>query len=134
MHIARVLSVAKQSQIKEKPRVVITAVTNGKFIRAKNDDVIGARKVSHERVTTTRTVKNLDGFTSIDSRHVEIKPTSTRSVLINTNDQSQSKTILESNQRRTSINAEAIAANPHQVKTTKIGATIKAHNSKQEII
>ena len=130
MHIARVLSVAKQSQIKEKPRVVITAVTNGKFIRAKNDDVIGARKVSHERVTTTRTVKNLDGFTSIDSRHVEIKPTSTRSVLINTNDQSQSKTILESNQRRTSINAEAIAADPHQVKTTKIGATIKAHNSK----
>ena len=124
MHIAWVLSVAKQSQSKEKSRVVITAVRNGKVIRAKKEGVIDAWKVSHE------CVKNLNGFTSIDSRHVQIKPTSTRSIPINTNDKSKSKTILESNQRRTSINAEAIAANPHQVKTTKIGATIKAHNSK----
>ena len=109
MHIARVLSVAKQShKSKDQPRITVTSVTDGKINRAKRGKSTGARKANQTSATTVRVVKNLNGFTKVDSRLAKRKPTSSRSNSINTNEQSKSKPILESKPARTSINAKSM--------------------------
>ena len=128
MHIARVLSVAKQSH-KDQKKVLVTSVTDGKVNRAKKGNHSGARMTNRDRATTVRVVKNLDGFTKVHSRLAKRKPTSSRSISINTNLQSRSKPILGNDTARTSSNAEVDAKAPIKVKSFILGATFKAHNS-----
>ena len=128
MHIARVLSVAKQSH-KDQKKILVTTVTDGKVNRAKKGNHSGARMTNRDRATTVRVVKNLDGFTKVHSRLAKRKPTSSRSISINTNLQSRSKPILGNDTARTSSNAEVDAKAPIKVKSFILGATFKAHNS-----